>query len=473
MTDALGHTTQYAYDALGRLQRTTDPLGHVSWTCYDAAGRVVRTVANATGDGGTPQTDPCNAAQYLPSSDPDKDRITTTVYDTRGNAIATIDPSGVITRTYYDGNNRPVVVVQNLTGQSIENPTPPTYNPAYPDQNVRSETVYDDAGNPIATIDNRGIITRTYYDTLNRPEFVVVNLVGQDIGVGTPPAYDPNYPDRNVRTQYVYDPAGNTVATIDTLGRITRTYYDQNNRPVTVVQNLTGQSIDEPTPPSRNPSYPAQNVRTDTVYDPNGNAIASTDPNGVITRTYYDALNRPEYVVQNLYGQDISVPTPPAYNPAYPDRNVRAQYVYDDAGRQIAVIDPNGVIARTYYDGLGRVRYVVRNLTGQGIEVETPPTFNPIFPDRNVRTETVYDGDGDAIAAIDNAGVITRTYHDDLHRAVTVVQNLTGQGIEVETPPTFNPAYPDQNVPTNTVYGPTGEVVRTIDTLGHATVSCY
>ncbi len=535
MTDALGHTTQYAYDALGRLQRTTDPMGHVTWTCYDAAGRVIRTVANATGDGGTPQTDPCNASQYVPSSDPDKDRITTTVYDIRGNAIATIDPSGAITRTYYDQNNRPVVVVQNLTGQSIENPTPPTYNPAYPDRNVRSETVYDDAGNPIATIDNRGIITRTYYDTLNRPQFVVVNLVGQGIGVGTPPAYDPNYPDRNVRTQYVYDPAGNTIATIDTLGRITRTYYDENNRPVTVVQNLTGQTIDNPTPPSRNPSYPAQNVRTDTVYDANGNAIASVDPKGVITRTYYDPLNRPEYVVQNLYGQDISVPTPPTYSPAYPDRNVRTQYVYDDAGNQIAVIDPNGVITRTYYDdanraeyvvqnlygqaisvptppaydpqypdrnvrtqyvydhagrqiavidangvitrtyydGLGRVRYVVRNLTGQGIEVETPPVFNPIFPDRNVRTETVYDADGDAIATIDNAGVITRTYYDGLHRPVTVVQNLAGQGIEVETPPVFNPAYPDQNVRTDTVYGATGEVVRTIDTLGHATVSCY
>lgn len=57
MTDALNHTTTYTYDDLGRLETSRDPLARTAWTCYDAAGRVVRTVANASGDGGTPQTD--------------------------------------------------------------------------------------------------------------------------------------------------------------------------------------------------------------------------------------------------------------------------------------------------------------------------------------------------------------------------------------------------------------------------------
>jgi YD repeat-containing protein len=75
-----------------------------------------------------------------------------------------------------------------------------------------------------------------------------------------------------------YDDGNNTIATIDTLGMITRTYYDGDNRPVTVVQNLTGQTIDDPNPPARNPSTPDQNIRTDTYYDANGNAVASQDP---------------------------------------------------------------------------------------------------------------------------------------------------------------------------------------------------
>jgi len=533
--DPLDHSTLYGYDELGRLETVEDPLGHVAWTCFDSAGRVVRSVANASGDGGTPQTDPCDAANYQPSSDPALDRITTSVYEDSGNLIATVDPAGAISRIYYDINNRPHYFVQNLTGQTIENPNPPAYSPSTPDQNVRTETVYDDNGSPIATIDNAGIITRTYYDGLNRPQYVVVNLVGQGIEVGTPPAYSATYPDRNLRTEMRYDDGSNTISTIDTLGMITRTYYDGDNRPVTVVQNLTGQTIDDPNPPARNPSTPDQNVRTDTYYDENGNAIASQDPNDVITRTYFDPANRPQFVVQNLYGQSISVEMPPAFDPGVPDRNVRIEYVYDDAGNQIATIDPNGVITRTYYDdanravtvvrnfvgqpisnstpparnpaypdqnvrtdtvyddagqaiasidpnnivirtyydGLGRVRFAVQNLIGQTIENSSPPDFNPAYPDENVRTESVYDSTGDAIATIDNAGIITRTYSDELHRPVSIVRNLIGQSIYVSTPPTHNPAYPDQNVRTDTSYGSVGEVVESIDELDHETAHCY
>ena len=534
-TDALGHTTSYAYDALGRLQRTTDALGHATWTCYDAAGRVVRTVANATGDGGTPQTGPCNAASYIPSPDPDKDRVTTTVYDESGNVIATIDPSGSITRAYYDADLRPEYVVVNLVGQGIEIPTPPAYDPAYPDRNLRTQTVYDNQGNAIATVDTLGVITRTYYDALNRPEYVVVNLLGQGIGVSTPPAYDPAFPDRNTRTQFFYDAAGNAIAIRDNAGHITRTYYDANSRPFSVVQNLTGQAVDNPTPPSRNPSTPDQNLRTDTVYDASGNAIATINPAGVITRTYYDALsrpitavqnlygqgieigtppvfnptypyrnvitdyyydeagnqiavvdtlgvvtrtyydvaNRPEYVVQNLQGQGIYVTTPPVYNPAYPDENVRTQTVYDDAGQAIATIDTLERITRTYYDGLGRARYVVRNLTGQAISVPTPPAYNPTYPDQNVRTETIYDASGNAIATIDNAGTITRSYYDAVHRVRHVTQNLIGQDVSNPTPPAFNPTYPDRNVTSETQYNGAGSVIRTVDPIGGVTHTCY
>ena len=83
--------------------------------------------------------------------------------------------------------------------------------------------------------------------------------------------------------------------------------------------------------------------------------------------------------------------------------------------------------------------YVVQNLTGQAIEVPTPPAYNPACPDQNVRSETAYGGRGDAIAAIDNAGRITRTYYDDLHRARYGTQNLTGQDISVGSPPDLPP----------------------------------
>ena len=225
-TDQQGLITAYAYDDLGRVVKITLPSGISNWTCYDEAGRIVRTVGNASGDGGTPQTDPCDTANYDLSADPNFDRITTTDYDDSGNVIATTDPHGIINRTYFDDNNRPSVTIQNLYGQSIDTSTPPSYDPDYPNRNIRQEIVFDDAGQVIATIDTLNRITRTYYDALGRPQYRVQNLVGQDIEVATPPTYDSQYPDRNIRTETVYDAAGNAIAIIDTLGRITRTYYD-------------------------------------------------------------------------------------------------------------------------------------------------------------------------------------------------------------------------------------------------------
>ena len=478
-TDQQGLATEYAYDDLGRVVNITLPSGISNWTCHDQAGRIVRTVGNASGDGGTPQTDPCDTANYTPSADPIFDRITTTDYDDSGNVIATTDPNGIINRTYFDDNNRPSITIQNLYGQSIETSTPPSYDPDYPNRNIRQETVYDDAGQVIATIDPLNHITRTYYDSLGRPQYIVQNLVGQDIEVATPPSYDSQYPDRNIRTETVYDSAGNAIAMIDTLGRITRTYYDSLNRPRYVVQNLVGQAIEVSTPPAYDPQYPDRNVRMETVYDEAGNTIANIDTLGQITRTYYDALNRAETVVQNLSGQNIGVETPPDFNPAYPDQNVRTDYGYDQGGNLIATIDPNGIVNRTYHDTYGRAYLIVSNLSGQAIDSPTPPIFNPTYPDQNVRTETIYDDGGYVIATIDTLGKISRTYYDDLYRPTIVVSNLiseTGsitETIEHPTPPLFDPSHPDQNVRTETVYGADGKVIANIANDGAITRSYY
>jgi RHS repeat-associated protein len=471
--DALLNETQYTYDALGRRITVEDPHGRVDWTCYDPAGRVVRTVANASGDGGTPQTDPCDSENYLTSAEPDVDRISETVFDVVGDIIATIDAEGIITRTYYDLANRLTTVVQNLVGQAIEEETPPIYDPAHPDHNVRSDAVYDAAGNVIASIDTLGRITRTYYDALNRPDVIVQNLVGQPVTNPTPPAYNPTYPDRNVRSEYVYDVAGRTIASIDTLGRITRTYFDALGRPEVVVQNLTGQAIDVETPPLYNPSFPDRNVRGETVYDESGNTIASIDTLGRITRTYFDALNRPIVAVRNLTGQAIEVETPPAYDPAFPDQNVRTETVYDAAGNAIASADPLGRITRTYHDDLNRPQFVVQNLVGQAIAVTTPPVYDPAYPDRNMRTEYRYDDAGHTIAAIDTLGRINRTYYDNLGRTSVVVSNLVGQTITNPTPPSFDPTFPDQNIRKEYVYDESGRPIAMIDTLDRITRTYY
>src|SRR5262249_20886696 len=94
--------TQTAYDSLGPLLFTTDAPGRRSWPVYDGLHRVVKTVANAVGiatDGGV--NDP-RSAQYVASSDPDKDIITVTTYDSNGYVLSTQDPLGNKTWNAFD-----------------------------------------------------------------------------------------------------------------------------------------------------------------------------------------------------------------------------------------------------------------------------------------------------------------------------------------------------------------------------------
>lgn len=437
-------TTTYDYDDLGRLINLTDEQGIVTHNEYDNAGHVLKTTRN-----------------YVPSrpqNDENKYNLVTEYrYDIRGNQIAVIDTIGVITRTYYDLANRPVTVVQNLAGQTIEAASPPARD-GVSEENIRMDTIYDDAGNMIATIDPAGIITRTYYDAANRPVTTVQNLTGQDISVPIPPIYNPAAPDQNVRTDTVYDANGNVIAGIDTLGVITRTYYDTLNRPVTIVQNLTGQAISVATPPGRGTDT---NIRTDTHYDANGNAIATVDPRGVITRTYYDALNRPMTVVQNLSGQAISVATPPA---AGTEVNLRSDTYYDEVGNAIATVDPRGIVTRTYYDEANRPVSIVQNLVNRSIYYPMPPARGDSI--ENVRTDIAYDQYGRRDTTTDPRGHVTKYEYNSTGQLIKTIVNYVNGG---------SPQNEDnqRNLVSEYVYDALDRQIQTTDTLGRVTLNAY
>ena len=537
-TNALDETTHYTYDSLGRLKTTDYPEGRVDWLCYDDGNRIVRTVTNASGDGGSPQTDPCNTNQYQPSEDPSFDLINSTFYDSFGNVIAIIDANGVINRTYYDENQRPIIVIQNWYGNDFINDPAPAYDPDYPDRNIRTETIYDIKGRNIATIDSNGLITRTYYDENDRPISVLSNWQGPDIYSESIPDFNPSFPDRNLRTDTFYDFSGNIIAISDANNHITRTYYDGNNRPIAVVSNWYGIDIYSSDIPTYNPAYPDENILSLTIYDPAGNAIASMDRLGITTRTYYDALNRPIIIITNWVGEDIYSDIPPEYDPQIPNQNLRTDYVYDNAGNQIAVIDPRGVLTRTYYDDVNRPISVVQNWVGtdfvndplpsydsdypdqnvrvdtiydaqgrmiaskqyvgneevitryyydslnrtvaivrgwEGVDLfsETIPSYNEQYPDKNVLTQYIYDEKGNSIAVIENSGIITRSYYDELNRVRYVVKNLVGVPVTAEQPPAYDPDYPDQNVRTENVYDAMGNIIRTINVMGRVRHNCY
>ena len=417
--NALQQVTSYAYDGFGNVQKITDPRGRKDWMCYDEGGRLTRTVANASYDGNSSNPDPCST-NYPVSADPEKDHITAFAYDVFGNQIATTvygDQKDVTTRVYFDDNQRPVTVVSNLIGQGIAVSTPPDRNTNLPDQNVRIDYAYDLNGNQIAVTDPLGRVSRIYYDAFNRPEVIVQNLVGWDkLNPEIPTcANDSCTEDQNVFVRYHYDDVGDRIAVTDARGFVTRTYYDAVHRPIVVVQNLTDWAIETRTPPACGEQVACDdtaNIRTDFYYDGNGNRIAVVDPLGVITRTYYDVLNRPIKVVHNLV---------------------------DSTKPDLSAL----------------------------INADNAPTYQPTqTPDQNVPTVFAYNDIENWHTQTDARGVVNRYEYDELNRLTAVVQNYLAN-------PGENPDPSITNVRTEYTYDANGNLQSIQDARGYITTFTY
>lgn len=454
-------TTDYDYDDLGRLIKITDPAGVITRNQYDAAGRLTLTIQNV--DPSNPDAE--NPPQNLVSGDDIFNLYTRYYYDVHGNQIVVVDTDWNITRTYYDLTNRPVGVVQNLVinGDKADSDSEvlaaintdlnaiPSFDPDHSDWNMVTRTEYDDAGNVIVVRDPLGIITRTYYDPANRRQLVVQNWAGGDLygGYETAPAFEPSYPDRNIRMETFFDANGNAIATVDTHGIVTRTYYDELDRPEIIVQNLVGYQIED-SPPGRNPSNAEYNLRTDIYYDLNGNQIATQDPMGVITRTFYDSLNRPTMVVQNWQGSNVY--TDPALDRSQgqcgSESNVCSETFYDQAGNVTLTVDPRGVATHTEYDEANRPTLIVENWGG--------------LPDEIRQTEIAYDEDGRRETVTDLLGRVTRYNYNHAGQLIQETKNdLPG-----------NPS-PNFNIITKYKYDPLGRQLTQEDALGRVTMNDY
>jgi YD repeat-containing protein len=184
VTDYLGHTTRFAYDAAGSVLTATDPMNHVTTYQYDSSQRVV----GATDTQG---------------------RSTTYGYNASGLMDMGTDPVGVPTTYAYDAMNR--IVGSTTSGMT---------------------TTYDYAGGDLTQIDRPDGSTVTYgYDAMNR-----LATVTDTEGAGRTTTYGYDALNRVTTiddsvlglTTYGYDTNGNrlTVTETDSAGVTTYDYYN-------------------------------------------------------------------------------------------------------------------------------------------------------------------------------------------------------------------------------------------------------
>ena len=120
---------------------------------------------------------------------------------------------------------------------------------------------------------------------------------------------------------------------------MTRTYYDALNRPFVVIRNFVG-DINSNTPPTFDANQPDKNIGTKTYYDAAGRAYRAEDlTTGRSDWTCYDIQGR---VTKNVTNATVGDPCGTGSHSGNPDQNLITEYRYDSNNRQIATIAPDG-----------------------------------------------------------------------------------------------------------------------------------
>ncbi|NKJ21391.1 putative Ig domain-containing protein [Dyella sp. SG609] len=476
-------TTYYVYDAGDRLNFTVDPLGAVTEHDYtvSAAGlselSTTRTYLGASYDtsAATPANPPslANLQAWVASSP---------VQNTLAQA----------TRTDYSYDVRGQLASSTVWGTLAADGTGAMQGGNIAYDAVQTSYTYDASGRLLQTIrrsgtDRSSLATTSYaYDGMGR-------LIGSTDALG-------------YVTSYTYSDSQNTLAIHQANGLVTTEVRNSAGQLVSRTQAATGQ-------PSRVTSYlynaAGQSVATIdpagngsfTFYDADGRVTGTVDATGAVTAYAYDADGRvvrttdyatPVSTSGWISGGALTASLPAALPVPSGSADDRiADSVYDSAGRAVASIDGLGNVVTVSYDGAGRalssLAYATPLTATQRAGLGTPPTLsalNAVLASNSADrlAQTVYDADGRTVASIDAAGYVTITSYDNSGNAVLVTAYATAltpsQRSGLGTAPTLaslqavvTSSSTDQI--TRNYYDRENQLVGSIDPAGYLTVRSY
>ncbi|MFI5936340.1 LamG-like jellyroll fold domain-containing protein [Actinoplanes sp. NPDC051494] len=424
--------TSYRLDESGLVLATTDPNGDTTDYTYDEADRPVTVSAPAvqTESGG---------------STPVKARaVSTTGYNTFGNAVDEKNPAGFVTAHTFDAADR-------VTATRLPSYIPPGGTPVNP-QVTRS---YDALGQ-----------LHTVTDALNRTTTYAYDQLG-NLATRTDPG--------GAVTRHTYDLLGDRLSTTDPGGGVDTATYDYLGRPLTSTEVVRQDNTSHTTTYSYNAAGWPGTVRTPAgvtaskTYNATGQVVTSTDGAGSVTKLFYDALGRQDVTIlpngteqgtafdaaghpvetwEIAAGGDYLAGTFAEYDlegkttAAIDEKGTRTTFAYDATGLLVSEKQPTSAtqsIQTSFgYDLLGnRTRftngrgnafittYNSLNLTESVIEPSTTRFPNPA--DRTF--SRVYDAAGQVTADRSPGGVTTAYEYDARGNIV----RQTGSGAEVAT----------------------------------------
>ncbi|MFC4900492.1 GH-E family nuclease [Streptosporangium amethystogenes subsp. fukuiense] len=444
-------TTDYVYDAAGRLTSTTfDPAALKRKTAfeYDAVGNVTQKTFTGTGTTRTESTvyayNALNLVTRQTVENGADDLVSTSTYDDRGLLTATTDPRG--NASGATAADFTTTMRYDLAGQLVETKAPQVKiekNGSAADGRPTQKYGYNSIGLATHTVDAEGRTLTSTFDKAGRLTSAVAPSY-------TPPGGSAVIP----KVSFDYDAAGRQIKVTDPRNYVTSTTYDALGRPVKVT---------EPGPSGPGGVWVAE-------YDLLGEQLAAIDPTGARVEATYDDLGR--RITQT---QIERRPTTAAHT---------TTLTYDTAGNLTKSVAPGAKTTAYEVNAAGQVKTVTDPLThkftlgydflGRAAKV-TDPLGNA--------TEAEYDLAGRQIAAkdLDSTGTTVRTFGFGYDPAGNPTSTTSGEGRVIRR--TFDatdqmisliePVTTGTSITTTFGYDATGARTRTTDGRGNATWTGY
>lgn len=402
ITDHLGNTLTYQFNAQSNVTKTVDQLGYETSYTYDDNGNLLSiTDRNGFGVVNSDSTYYQTLRQELGYatvvanlSENDKDELREAftsrfTYDANGNLLTSTDNAGYVTTyTYTDFNQ-----VETILGPATE---------AAPN-GALTQFVYDAKQNLIKQTDPSGDIIEFGYDDFGNLKTQTRYLNGTDVNTATAlqkqiteysydqwgnnnqtrtlvsPA-DGATAEQWITTTAIYDHFGNALSITDGEGNITRFTYDGDNRVLTIVE-----------------AADTNLARTTTnVYDAVGNRIAfTTEWDGRTVTQIYDKNDR---LLETL-------------NPATDATDSRRTiFAYIET---MAAADARGYTDIEETDARNNTTTYRYNARQELVEVISPELLGEDGVTLTAYTETMaYDHEGNTISMVDRRGNTTQYVYD-------------------------------------------------------------
>ncbi|MBU2707852.1 LysM peptidoglycan-binding domain-containing protein [Zooshikella marina] len=376
-TNALGHTTTFEYDRLGRQLSITSPNQSTSHTSYDAFNRVLNTT-DARGN--------TTAYQYQKTTATNAEGVEFVT----GHQVIVTTPTGL-----------QKITEKNLQGENVRITAP---------DNTTSEFFYDKAGNLIKTVDALGQETTQQFNQLGwktsvtQADGLQVHYEYDAVGRQLIQITDPD--GLALKEQIQYDALGNKVQVTDANNTLTQHHYNRNGQLTKTVVDpeglnlITAYEYDNAGNQIRIQQGDANGWQRVTEHRFNGygqREATIIDPDGLklTTRFYYDDAGQ---LIKKINAE-----------------NHTTQYVYDNVGHLRFTINPQGAVSETQYDNNGNkiaeINY--KNTVDASLtytEQELTAALNSSAEDQ--WQGLIYDADNRLTFSIDGLGYLTKINYD-------------------------------------------------------------